>query len=57
MAETCLLAEATICYPALFNEIRSLTARPTPTTETVAIAAVSASSEQDAGAIICMSTR
>ncbi|KAH8922230.1 pyruvate kinase [Atractiella rhizophila] len=56
MAETCYLAEQTIAYAPLFNEIRSLTPRPTPTTETVGISAVAAALEQDAGAIIVMST-
>lgn len=56
MAETCYLAEATICYPPLFNELRSLTQRPTATTETVAMAAVAAALEQNAGAILVMST-
>jgi len=56
MAETALLAEQTIFYPNLFNEIRLLTPRPTATTETVCCAAVSASMEQDAKAIICITT-
>ncbi|KAK9900024.1 pyruvate kinase [Cystobasidium minutum MCA 4210] len=56
MAETCYLAESTICYPPLYNELRMLTPRPTYTTETVAMAAVSASLEQNAGAILVMST-
>lgn len=56
MAETCYLAEATICYPPLFNELRSLTPRPTYTVETVAMSAVAASLEQNAGAILVMST-
>lgn len=56
MAETCYLAESAICYPPLFNELRSLTQRPTATTETVAMAAVAASLEQNAGAILVMST-
>lgn len=56
MAETCLLAEATICYPPLFNELRVLQQKPTTTTETVAMAAVAASLEQNAGAILVMST-
>lgn len=56
MAETCYLAESTICYPPLYNELRMLTPRPTHTTETVAMAAVSASLEQNAGAILVMST-
>jgi pyruvate kinase len=57
MHETCLLAETAIPYMALFNELRSLSPRPTPTPETCAIAAVSASFEQRAGAIIVLSTR
>lgn len=57
MAETCYLAETTICYPPLFNELRALTSRPTSTTETVAMAAVAAAHEQNAAAILVMSTR
>lgn len=56
MAETCLLAEAAICYPPLYDELRATTPRPTQTTETVAIAAAAAASEQNAGAIIVLST-
>ncbi|RPB15457.1 pyruvate kinase [Morchella conica CCBAS932] len=56
MHETCLLAETAISYAPLFNELRSLTARPTETSETCAIAAVSASLEQKARAIIVLST-
>jgi pyruvate kinase len=56
MAETCLLAEAAICYPPLSNDIRSIQPRPTETAETVAIAAVAASFEQNASAIIVLST-
>jgi pyruvate kinase len=56
MAETCLLAEAAICYPPLFDDIRSVQPRPTETAETVAIAAVAAASEQGASAIIVLST-
>jgi pyruvate kinase len=56
MAETCLLAEASTSYPALFNELRAMAQRPTPTSETVAMAAVAAALEQNAGAIIVMST-
>jgi pyruvate kinase len=57
MAETVLLAEQTIFYPNLFNEIRLLTPRPTQTTETVCCAAVTAALEQDAKAIIVITTR
>jgi pyruvate kinase len=56
MAETCLLAEAAICYPPLFNELRALAQRPTATAETVAMSAVAAAIEQNAGAILVMST-
>jgi len=56
MAETCLLAEAAICYPPLFDELRSVAPRPTDTVETVAIAAVAAASEQNASAILVLST-
>lgn len=56
MHDICLLAESVLCYPAVFNELRQLTALPTETTETVAVAAVSAAHEQKAGAIIVLST-
>ncbi|KAG0045483.1 Pyruvate kinase [Gryganskiella cystojenkinii] len=56
MDETCVLAESAICYPPLFNELRQLQKRPTETTETVASSAVSAAHEQDAGAIVVLST-
>lgn len=56
MAETCLLAEAAICYPPLYDELRTMTSRPTETVETVAIAAVAAAAEQNAGAIVVLST-
>lgn len=57
MHETCLLAETAISYQPLFNELRQLTLRPTSTTETCAIAAVSASFEQNASAILVLSIR
>ncbi|KAI0304786.1 pyruvate kinase [Russula brevipes] len=56
MAETCLLAEAAICYPPLYDELRNVTARPTETVETVAFAAVAAAAEQAASAILVLST-
>jgi len=55
MHGTCLLAETAISYQPLFNELRQLTVRPTSTTETCAIAAVSASFEQKASAILVLS--
>jgi len=56
MAETCLLAEAAICYPPLYDELRNITALPTDTVETVAIAAVAAATEQGASGIVVLST-
>lgn len=56
MAETCLISESAICYPALYDELKSIQPRPTDTAETVAIAAVSAASEQKASAIVVLST-
>lgn len=57
MHETCLLAEVAIPYISLFSEMRQLTPRPVMTTETCAMAAVSASLEQNAGAILVLTTR
>lgn len=56
MAETCLLAEYAVCHPPLFDELKAVQPRPTATVETVAIAAVSAADEQNAGAILTLST-
>ncbi|KAI8577414.1 hypothetical protein K450DRAFT_252319 [Umbelopsis ramanniana AG] len=56
MAATCVLAESVVSYPVLFNEIRGLAVRPTETTETIGSAAVAAAMEQNAGAIIVLST-
>jgi len=56
MAETCLLAEAALCYPVLHEELRRSTSRPTETVETIAMSAVAASFEQDASAILVLST-
>lgn len=56
MAETCFLAESAICYPPLFDELRNSTKRPTETVETVAMAAVAAATEQNASAILVLST-
>ncbi|KAG8748547.1 Pyruvate kinase [Ceratobasidium sp. 414] len=54
--KTCFLAESTICYPPLFDELRAVTPRPTETAETVGMAAVAAASEQGASAILVLST-
>jgi len=56
MAETCFLAESTVCYPPLFDELRGTLTRPTETTETLAMAAVAAALEQSASAILVLST-
>lgn len=56
MHHTALLAEKALPYASLYNEIKSLTPRPTETVETIAMAAVSASYEQNAKAIIVLST-
>ncbi|KAK8850612.1 pyruvate kinase [Kwoniella newhampshirensis] len=56
MAETAYLAESSICYPPLFDQLRQLTPRPTETAETLALSAVAATIEQAAGAIIVLST-
>ncbi|KAK0478254.1 pyruvate kinase [Armillaria novae-zelandiae] len=56
MAETCLLAEAAICYPPLYDDLRTIQPRPTHTAETVAIAAVAAADEQGASALLVLST-
>ncbi|KAK3719491.1 Pyruvate kinase [Vermiconidia calcicola] len=56
MHETCLLAEVAIPYVNAFDELKSLAPRPVPTTETCAMSAVSASLEQNAGAILVLTT-
>lgn len=56
MAETCLLAESAICHPPLYDDIRAIQNRPTETAETVAIASVAAASEQNASALLVLST-
>ena len=57
MHEACLLAEVAVPYISLFNELRSLAPRPTDITESSAMAAVSASLELNAGAILVLTTR
>ncbi|KAI9637100.1 pyruvate kinase [Dioszegia hungarica] len=56
MAETAFLAESAIAYQPLFDQLRALTPRPTETAETLAFSAVAAAIEQDAGAIVVLST-
>lgn len=57
MHETCLLAEVTIPYVQHFDDLKSLAKRPVGVTESCAMAAVSASLEQNAGAILVLTTR
>lgn len=57
MHNTCLLAEVTIPYVSLFNELRSTTPKPLSLSETCAVSAVSASLELGAGAILVLTTR
>jgi pyruvate kinase len=57
MHETCLLAEIAIPYANVFDELRSSAPRPIDTVESVAISAVGASMELNAGAILVLTTR
>ena len=61
MHETCLLAEVAIPYVSHYDELRRLGPAPgmmtMSTTESCAMAAVSASLEQNAGAIVTLTTR
>jgi len=57
MHETCLLAEIAIPYANVFDEMRSCLARPIENNESIAISAVGASMELNAGAIIALTTR
>jgi len=57
MHETCLLAEVAIPHFNLFDELRNLCPRPTSTVESIAMSAVSASLELNAGAIVVLTTR
>jgi len=56
MAETALIAEQAVAYQQKYDEIRNLTPKPVSTTETIAAAAVAASYEQGAKAIVVLST-
>ncbi|KAI5291043.1 hypothetical protein KEM54_006560 [Ascosphaera aggregata] len=56
MHETCLLAEVTIPYVSVFDELRNLTPRPVHPVDAIAMAAVSASIELNAGAILVLTT-
>lgn len=56
MHNTAITAEKAIDYQPLFNGLRALAPKPTGTTETCAIAAVSAAYESGASAIVVLST-
>lgn len=56
MHETCSLAEVAIPYVSLFNDMRAATQKPVSMLESVAMSAVSASLEINAGAILVLTT-
>lgn len=56
MSQICLEAEAAMFHSVVFGELRSLTRTPTMTVQTIAIAAVDASFQQNAAAIITLTT-
>ena len=56
MSRICQEAEAAMFHTAKFNELRSLTHIPSPTVTTIAIAAVDASFQQNAAAIVTLTT-
>ncbi|KAG9243641.1 pyruvate kinase [Calycina marina] len=56
MHETCLKAENTIAYVSHFEELATLVERPVSIVESVAMAAVRASLDMNAGAILVLST-
>lgn len=57
MHETCSLAEVAIPYVSFFNDMRAATGKPISVLESVAMSAVSASLEINAGAILVLTTR
>ncbi|KAJ1725224.1 Pyruvate kinase [Coemansia erecta] len=56
MGDISLLAESAIAYPPLFNELRASVNLPVDTTEATCSSAANAALEQDAKAIICITT-
>ncbi|XHG06530.1 hypothetical protein AWENTII_009720 [Aspergillus wentii] len=56
MHDTCLLAEVSFPHFNVFDELRNLAPRPTDPVESIAMAAVSASLELNAGAIVVLTT-
>ena len=57
MHETCLLAEVAIPYANFYDELRGIATKPMETMESVAMSAVGASMELNAGAILVLTTR
>lgn len=56
MSKICLEAEAVMFHSNVFDELRSLTPKPSPTVQTIAIASVDAAFQQNAAAIITLTT-
>lgn len=56
MHDTCLLAEVAIPYANVFDELRGIAKKPADTLESIAMSAVSASMELNAGAILVLTT-
>ncbi|KAI0229579.1 Pyruvate kinase [Massospora cicadina] len=56
MSQVTVLAESVISYDVLFNELRALTPRPTSVAEATCSSAVNASFEEQAGAILVLTT-
>lgn len=56
MRKVCLEAEAAMFHRVVFDELRLLTPKPTLTVVTAAIAAVDAAFQQNAAAIITLTT-
>ncbi|PGH03035.1 pyruvate kinase [Helicocarpus griseus UAMH5409] len=56
MSDTCLKAEFAIPYVNVYDELRNLAPRPMDPVESIAMAAVSASLELNAGAIVVLTT-
>ncbi|CCK70308.1 pyruvate kinase PYK2 KNAG_0E00400 [Huiozyma naganishii CBS 8797] len=56
MSDTALIAEEAFPYVPHFDDVTACTPKPTCTAETIAVAAVSATIEQDSKAIVVLST-
>ncbi|KAJ9063108.1 Pyruvate kinase [Entomophthora muscae] len=56
MSQVTVLAESVVAYDVLFNELRALTSRPTSVAEATCSSAVNAAFEEQAGAILVLTT-